>query len=126
MEKVTIYTHGLSKGNPGPATVGVRILSSTGKVLHEGSEIIGNATDDYATYYAVVRGLQITVDLFGEKTKEMKFDLVVDNEVLQQQLNAKHQIKDVSLIGYFIEIYNLRVANFPNLDPVYIEAESNK
>ena len=126
MNKITVFTCGGSKGNPGPAAIGIYVVDSEGKVLIESAETIGNATDDYAEYFAIVRGLQVVADLFGGKTKETKFELKISNETVNKQLNAEHQINDVSLIGHFIEIFNIRVAYFPNLMITYIGKGSNK
>ena len=56
----------------------------------------------------------------------MQCELRVDNKVLKQQLNAEHEVKDVSVVGHFVEIYNLRVVHFPNLLPIYINKDENK
>lgn len=126
MKKVTIFTHGSAKENPGPAAIGVYIVDEDGKVLQEISEAIGNATNNYAEYFAVVRGLQALEELFGDKTKKIEFELKLSNEMVCKQLNARCQIKDVGLIGHFIEIFNIRVASFPNLTLIYIKQKSNK
>lgn len=126
MEKLTINTHGQSKENPGPAAVGVHVVDSNAKVVLEISESIGNATNDYSEYFSVVRGLQALEEKFGEETKEMRFELRVCSELVKNHLCAREQIKDVSLIGHFIEIYNLRVRSFQNLEITHVSIESNK
>lgn len=126
METITIFTDGASRGNPGQAAVGVRLLDSKGKVLKEVSETIGNATGDYASYFAVIRALQVCQEHFGDKTNELHFELKLDSELVKKQLNDEEQIKDISLIGHFIEIHNLRVASFPNLSFVLLSVKQNK
>lgn len=126
MKELTIFTHGESKNNPGPAAIGAYVIDEKGDVVKEVSESIGNATNSYAEYFAVVRGLQEVRDLFEEKTLKMKVELKLDSEMVKNHLCAKEQIKDVSLIGHFVEIYNLRVANFPELKVTLIKPEHNK
>lgn len=121
MKQVTIYTKGISKSNPGPAAIGVLLVDADGSEILRRVEGIGNATSDYAEYFAVVRGLQLAVDEFGEETKEIDFELKVTNELVRNHMVAEAQIKDVSLIGHFIEIYNIRVASYPNLDITLID-----
>jgi len=125
METVTIFTDGGSRGNPGPAAVGVRMMTAEGKVLHEFSETIGNATSNYAEYFAVIRALQTAKELFGEKTKEMSFAFKLNSELVKKQLNNECQINDIGLIGHFIEIHNLRVASFPHLTFTHVRRELN-
>jgi ribonuclease HI len=115
MEKIIINTQGFANGNPGPAAVAARISGADGVVLQELSEMIGNATEEYAEYFAVVRGLQAAIELFGDTTANTSFVLEVSNKTVKLQLNAEQQIQNVGLIGHFVEIHNLRVGSFPNI-----------
>jgi len=126
METVTIFTDGGSRGNPGPAAVGVQILDADGKVLKEVSETIGNATNNFAEYQGVMRGLQAAKELFGKRSKEVQFEMKLDSELVKKQLNAEYQIKDPGLVPHFIEIHNLRVANFPHLTLTHVPRAQNK
>jgi ribonuclease HI len=126
MQKVTIFTDGGSRGNPGPAAVGAQLLDEDGKVLKEVSETIGNATNNYAEYFGVLRGLQSAKEMFGKKTRDMEFEMKMDSELVKKQLNAEYQIKDPGLVPLFIEIHNLRVANFPNVKLTHVKREFNK
>jgi ribonuclease HI len=126
MKKITIFTDGGSRGNPGPAAVGAQIVDGDGKVLREVSETIGNATNNYAEYMAVVRGLQTAKDLLGKASKETAIELKMDSELIQKQLTNQYQIKDPGLVPFFIEIHNMRVASFPNLTITHVKRELNK
>lgn len=126
MKTITIYTDGGSRGNPGPAAIGVYMVDAKNSVIKEVSETIGNATNNYAEYYAVLRGLQTAKEQFGKKTKEMEFELKLDSELVKKQLNAEYQIKEPGLVPLFIEIHNLRVANFPQLTLTHVRRELNK
>ncbi|MCA9362345.1 ribonuclease HI family protein [Candidatus Kaiserbacteria bacterium] len=126
MERVTIFIRGASRGNPGPAAIGAQLVNVEGTVLKEVSQAIGNATNDFAEYQAVVSGLMAAKELFEKKTKEMLFELKLDSELVKKQLNAEYQIKDPGLVPFFIEIHNLRVAHFPNLVLTHVRREFNK
>ena len=126
MSKITIFTDGGSRGNPGPAAVGAQIVDAEGKVVAEVSETIGNATNNYAEYMAVVRGLQTAKELYGKKTKEMEFEIKLDSELVKKQLNGEYQIKEAGLVPFFIEIHNMRVSSFPNLTLTHVRRELNK
>lgn len=116
MKKIIITASGSAKGNPGPATIAVCLTDDAGLVLQELSETIGNSTANFAEYFAVVRGLQVAIDLFGEKTATMEFELQLSNEVVKKQLNSELPIQDVGLVGHFVEVHNMRVLGFPNLN----------
>ncbi len=125
METITIFTEGGSRGNPGPAAVGVHIVDPKGLVLKELAETIGNATNNFAEYHAVMRGLQVAKELFGEKTMNMHFEVKLDSELVKKQLNNEYQIKEPGLVPYFIEVHNMRVSSFPNLILTHISRELN-
>ena len=126
MEKIIAYTDGGAPGNPGPAGIGVQILDQKAAVLKEVSQFLGNATNNFAEYNAVMVALQTLKALYGKKTKEMLFEIRLDSELVKKQLSNEYQIKDPGLVPYFIEIHNLGVASFPNLTFTYIPREKNK
>jgi ribonuclease HI len=126
MQKITIFTDGGSRGNPGPAAIGVQLQDESGKVIKEVAETIGNATNNFAEYQAVMRGLQTAKELYGKKTKEMVFEIKLDSELVKKQLNSEYQIKEPGLVPHFIEIHNMRVASFPNLIFTHVRREFNK
>jgi ribonuclease HI len=126
MEKIYIYTDGSSRGNPGPAAIGVYITDAKDAMIQEAAEAIGNATDTFAEYQAVLRGLQTVEEMYKEKTKEMEFELCLSSELAKQQLNGECQIKDAGLVPHFIEIHNLRVSVVPNLILTHVPREKHK
>lgn len=126
MEKIICYTDGGSRGNPGPAAIGVYITDEAGTVVKEVKETIGNSTNNFAEYHGVYRGLQTLKELYGKKTKDMEFEIRMDSELVKKQLNHEYQIKEPGLVPLFIEIHNLRVANFPHLTLTHVKRELNK
>lgn len=125
MEKIIIYTDGTSRGNPGPAAIGVFIADSVGTMITEVAETIGNASDNFAEYQGVLRGLQTVQKTYGEKTHEMEFEVRLDSELVQKQLNGESEIKEAGLVPYFIEIHNLQVSSFPHIIFTLVQGELN-
>lgn len=125
MEKIIAYTDGGSRNNPGPAGIGISIQDTEGTVLKEISEFLGNGTNNFAEYQAVMVALQTLKSLYGKKTKEMEFEIRMDSELVQKQLTHQYQIKEAALVPQFIEIHNLRVSNFPNIAFVHVRREEN-
>ena len=126
MKKVIAYTDGGARGNPGPAAIGIHIIDGDGKVLREVKEFIGNSTNNFAEYNAVMVALQTLKVMYGGKTKEMAIEIRLDSELVKKQLNNEYQIKEPGLVPMFIEIHNLRVASFPNLTLTHVPREKNK
>jgi len=115
METITIFVAGRSKGDPGPAAIGVHVVDEAEQVVLEHHAAIGNATDDFATYQAVVEALDVVHTQFKQATRDMQCDLKLDNEFVKQQLNGEVPVTDPRAVSHFIHIHNLRVEDFPNL-----------
>ena len=109
MNKFIIYTDGASKGNPGPAAVGVVICDKNGKILKEYTKEIGKATNNEAEYQAVILALKKIKLLYGKKrAKESEVEIRSDSQLLVSQLNGKYKILDEKIQKLFIEVWNLQ------------------
>jgi ribonuclease HI len=126
MKKVICYTAGGARGNPGPAAIGVYITDEAGTVLKEVGQTIGNSTNNYAEYHAVMVGLETLKQVLGEDTKATDVEIRLDSELVKKQLNGEYQINEPGLVPLFIAIHNLRVASFPNIVFTQIPQEQNK
>lgn len=126
MGKVICYTDGGARGNPGPAGIGVYITDEAGKVIAQVKQAIGNSTNNFAEYNAVMVGLQTLKAKYKSKTKTMYFEIRLDSELVKKQLNSEYQIKEPGLVPMFIEIHNLRVSSFPNLTLTHVPRAQNK
>jgi ribonuclease HI len=126
MKTIICYTDGGSRGNPGPGAIGVYITDAAGAMLREEAQTVGNTTNNFAEYNAVLVGLQTLKSMFGAATKTMQFEIRLDSELVKKQLNAEYQIKEPGLVPMFIEIHNMRVAHFPHLTLTHIPRAQNK
>jgi ribonuclease HI len=126
METIIAYTDGGARGNPGPAAIGVHIVDAQGAVLTQVKQSIGNSTNNFAEYHAVLTALQTLKQRYGKATKDMNFEIRLDSELVKKQLNHEYQIKEPGLVPFFIEIHNLRVANFPHLTLTHVPRAQNK
>ena len=91
--EITIHTDGGSRGNPGPAAIGVS-CDHQEQNLFEISEFIGETTNNVAEYTAVIRALQ-KIQATGIKAKKVLF--ILDSELIVNQLLGKYKIKDTKL-----------------------------
>lgn len=126
MEIIICYTGGVARGNPGPAAIGVYVIDKANIVLHKLAQTIGNSTDNFAEYNAVMVGLQTLIALFGPATKTTIIEVRLVSELVKKQLNAECQITDPGLVPMFIEIHNMRVESFPHLTLTQVPPEQNK
>lgn len=86
--KVTVYSDGGARGNPGPAAIGVLICDEKGEMLTDHGETIGETTNNVAEYTAVLVGLEL-----AKKFKPDEVDYYVDSELVARQISGQYKIK---------------------------------
>ena len=108
--KIIIYTDGGSRGNPGPAGIGVVILNEKNQVIKKYSEYLGKATNNEAEYQAVVFALKKVKALFGKKKiRTFNIEVKSDSELLINQLNGKYKVLGLKIQPLFLKIWNLKI-----------------
>lgn len=124
--KLIIYTDGGSRGNPGPAALGIVIQDTSGKLIKEYGEALGVRTNNEAEYEAVIFALKKVKALFGkEKTKTMALDVRMDSELVMKQLTGQYKVEEEKLFPLFIKIWNLKM-DFGAITFMYVPREKNK
>lgn len=127
MKKITIFTDGGSRGNPGPSAIGVVFCNEKGQSFKEYSEYLGEGiTNNEAEYRAVIFGLQKFKALFGKKiATNSEIEIKSDSELLIKQLNGKYKVLDKKIQGFFLEVWNLKL-DFKRVKFSLISRERNK
>lgn len=128
MENNTIvtYTDGGSRGNPGPAALGVVICDSSGKTIKEYGQVLGRKTNNEAEYEAVIFALKKIKQLFGkEKAKKMHVEMRMDSEFVVKQMGGKYKVEEERMIPLFIAVWNLKMS-FASVSFVHVRREQNK
>ncbi|PJE50784.1 MAG: hypothetical protein COV29_03585 [Candidatus Yanofskybacteria bacterium CG10_big_fil_rev_8_21_14_0_10_36_16] len=129
-----IHTDGGSRGNPGPAAVGVVISAIGGsasggeKIIwkKEYSEYIGKATNNEAEYYAVIFALKKTRHLIGKaKSSSAEIEFKMDSELAVKQLTGKYKLMERHIREAFVDIWNLKI-DFGKVDFSHVPREQNK
>jgi len=87
-----VFTDGASRGNPGPAAIGIVFRARGGEALACHSEAIGRATNNVAEYRAVVAALE-HCQRWGVKRVHLK----MDSELIVRQLNGSYRVKSPDL-----------------------------
>ena len=122
MEKIIIYTDGGSRGNPGPAAIGIWIETLQKKY----AQPIGKATNNDAEYQALIFALKKCKALLGkQKAKNTSLECRLDSELVVKQLNHKYKITRPNTQRYFLEVWNLML-EFKRVLFVHIPREENK
>lgn len=91
-EKITIFSDGGSRGNPGPSACGYVIVNRRQEVIHEGGEYLGITTNNQAEYHGVRLGLEQAI-ILGYK----RVDFKIDSMLVVNQMNGIYKIKNREL-----------------------------
>ncbi|MDF3819546.1 ribonuclease HI family protein [Leptospira sp. 96542] len=118
-ETTFIYCDGSSRGNPGPASIGVSFQSKDGIEFHSISEKIGNNTNNVAEWNALLRGMEEAIKL---DKKNVKFRL--DSELVVKQMKGEYKVKNKDLLIYKTKCESLR-PKFDSFEIFYIPREQN-
>lgn len=100
--KLTIYTDGASRGNPGKASYGFVVFGNGKKIYQEG-KYLGIKTNNFAEYTAVLCALEYVKKHF----KGVSVSFLMDSKLVAEQLSGRYKIKSPNLIPLAREIRNL-------------------
>jgi ribonuclease HI len=103
MSKISIFTDGGARGNPGPAALGVFVEDENKNELTRIGKKIGNATNNVAEYSAIVEGLNWALE-----NKEL-FDIqsinfYMDSQLACSQLTGVFKVKNPKIREFVFEI----------------------
>ncbi|WCL51294.1 ribonuclease HI family protein [Leptospira sp. GIMC2001] len=122
---VKIYCDGASKGNPGPASIGVWATDESGdglggEKIFELSETFGKTTNNQAEWQALVRSLE-EANRLGIQAIQVH----MDSELVVRQVTRIYKVKKPELKPYFDQATKL-IANFKSFSIKHIPRELNK
>src|SRR3989344_5799152 len=125
-DRLIVYTDCGSRGNPGPAALGVAIADAKGKILKTYGETLGVKTNNEAEYEAVIFALKkIKALVGGKRADEMEIEVRADSELLVKPLNHEYKIESETVIPLFIKIWNTMM-DFKNVRFIHVPREKNK
>lgn len=119
--KLTVYTDGASRGNPGPASYGFFIQDSRGKILYEEGKYLGINTNNFAEYSGVLNALVYIQKKF-RSVSEINF--FMDSKLVVEQLSGRYKIKSLTL-KILIDQIQVLENNFPGISYQHIRRELN-
>lgn len=93
MSNLFIFTDGGSRGNPGPAALGVYVSDDQGQVIFEEGRYLGTFTNNEAEYDAFMASL-VWLTTEGIKLKPEKIVWQLDSKLVVEQLNKNWKIKE--------------------------------
>jgi len=106
---LTMYVDGASKGNPGPAGIGIIIYNNDDQFVGKVSSYIGKKTNNQAEYIALIRAMLIAIYF---KTKTLK--IRSDSELVVRQLLGEYQVNNSQIKKLYDKVMELKkqIPNF--------------
>jgi len=117
--KLSIFTDGGARGNPGPAAIGV-VIKEGKKTIKEYGCYIGETTNNQAEYQALISALESAKDLGAQE-----IDLNMDSELIVKQIKGEYKVKNADLAPLFLKFYNLKIG-LKKFTVRHIPREKNK
>ncbi|MFA5927216.1 MAG: ribonuclease HI family protein [Patescibacteria group bacterium] len=129
MSKIYINTDGGSRGNPGPAAIGIVFLDSDENVIHDHKEYIGEKTNNEAEYVALIRAFEILTKSKWFLTNNGNGGEVIcrlDSQLVVEQVSGNYKVKQDHLKELFAQIAELSKNFKLNVKFVHVPREQNK
>jgi ribonuclease HI len=120
LKTLRLRTDGASRGNPGPAAIGVVIEDDQGTRLRTFHRFIGIRTNNEAEYQALIDGLKAAADW-----KPDRVEIYLDSKLVVEQVNGTYRVKKPELQPLYIEVKHL-LGGFGDVEIKHVERESNK
>jgi ribonuclease HI len=102
VSKIILNVDGASRGNPGPAAIGVTLKNKDNQLIETISASIGVTTNNQAEYLALIAGLKKAISL-GAREVMVKSD----SELMVKQLQGSYRVKNTSLKPLYSEVVKL-------------------
>jgi ribonuclease HI len=110
---------GGSRGNPGPAGIGVTLTDEKQSPVYELAEFLGTCTNNVAEYTALLRGLAAAHALGATKLAVRS-----DSELLVRQINGIYKVKSPDLKPLYQQAVAL-IAKIGEVKVAHVYREGN-
>lgn len=118
--KLTIYTDGGARGNPGPAAAGIIIKNEKNETIANYGEYLGEQTNNFAEYSALISGLKKAYSLGATEV-----NCILDSELVTKQMRQEYKVKEPTLQKLFVLAYNA-AAKFKKVSYAHTLRAGNK
>ena len=100
--KLSVYSDGASRGNPGPSAIAFMILSDNNRVLKKNSEYLGIRTNNQAEYEALISALKFASKLTGQEVI-----CYLDSALVVKHLNGDYRVRNPQLKLLWQKVHEL-------------------
>ena len=90
--RLTIYTDGGARGNPGPAAAGVYIVDEMSRLVHATERFLGVATNNEAEYQALLLAYEWLLAQKHALDETLQIEFRMDSELVYRQLTGLYAV----------------------------------
>lgn len=125
MGNLIIHSDGGSRGNPGPAAIGV-VAQLDGKTVFEISKTIGVTTNNVAEYTAVLEGVKKIISLPSSDKTFTHIEWMLDSQLVVEQIMGRYAVKKDHIRDLLSQIAVLRLSLPYTFSFIHVPREQNK
>lgn len=118
-EELYVYVDGAARGNPGPAAIGVVVLTRQGKTVAAFGEAIGVSTNNYAEYTALVHALRLLSVFEVDRLR-----VYTDSELMAKQVKGEYRVKEKTLQSPHAQVMSM-LQRYRDWDIAHVPREEN-
>lgn len=123
-QELKVFTDGGSRGNPGPAASAFVVYDGQDNILKKDSKFLGNKTNNFAEYRALLMALDFLLEFNLSKTDLITFYL--DSELVVKQLTGDYKIKSENIIPLALAAKN-KIGKLPTKSRLlHVKRNKNK
>lgn len=116
---VKVFTDGASIGNPGKVGVGY-VIYKNDKRVKDGSVFLGNQTNNFAEYMAVIFAL---TEILGMGEREC--EVLTDSQLVCEQIKGNYKVANENIFPLFTLAKKI-IAQFNEFKITHIPREKNE
>lgn len=118
-EELHVYVDGAARGNPGPAAIGVVVLTRHDRRVAAFGETIGETTNNYAEYTALVHALRLLSVFEVDRLR-----LFTDSELMAQQVKGEYRVKEQTLRSLHAQVMSM-LRRYKDWEITHVPRERN-
>jgi len=118
--RLTIYTDGAARGNPGPAGAGAHIQDEDGNTVSEDFRYLGEATNNVAEYEALLLGMERAHELGA-----VRIEMRADSQLVVRQVCGEYRVRNPVLQGLHARVLALE-SKFESVEYTHVPREQNR
>lgn len=119
-KKLVLYVDGASRGNPGPAGIGVVVADDKGKTVKTVYKYLGESTNNVAEYNALICGLEEAAALGATNIL-----VNMDSELVTKQMNGEYRVKNEDIRPLFEKALGV-LKGFESFEIRHVDRSQNK